>query len=740
MKRSARRGPLTRIFLFLLPAALLFSLLPVTAAEEPEQELDGWSVLLREGCTLTERISLSGSDRQAEHLLVLEPESMLRPVIAAGQKVCSTAVPASLAADRPDTVAACLNGGYFNFSTRDPIGLLITEGVLRAGDEGLQALGFRNDGSAVTGTPDFSLSLTAGEDALVLRDLNEPDAAGAVLFTADYGGRIRCSAGSVCLRCSMDGTLRPGGEASLTVLERFTCPEALALTDPDCWLRFPESEAPDWQAGDVLALTVSCREEWTDVESAVGILYPLIISGELTGVSDGAAAPRSAVGLRADGTLLFYTVDGRQTGISAGRSLTDTASRLLELGCVWAGALDGGGSTCCAAVLPGTDSLRTVSSPSGGTVRSVNNALCLVTDCSPTGEAVRLVAMPYRLNILVGSSVRPEILAVDANGFAAPVPDSLTFTVSDDLGRMEEDGSFRALQAGTGTLTVSAPGLESAEIPVRVFPEADTLALYGEVYGKLTQKLSLEPGQEVDLTVRASAAGVTLTCEDTAFVWSLEPGAGTVDETGHLTPAEDSGFGMLTVSSGASSVSIPITIVGELPFHDVRKADPYYEEIRFVWQNGIFNGISSTAFGGSGNMTRSMAVTVLWRIAGSPEPTAEAGFLDLEPGSWYEQAVLWAAEVGCVNGYSETVFAPDDLVTGEQLIAILHRFAGSPEVAEKPVISGASDWAAEALSWAAGAETAILREDDPLFLPGSAISRRDVAVCLTRFLMLPDAE
>lgn len=78
----------------------------------------------------------------------------------------------------------------------------------------------------------------------------------------------------------------------------------------------------------------------------------LIKNGEIQDV-DQSAAPRSAVGIRKDGSIIFYTIDGRQAGHSYGVRLKSLAARLKELGCVDAINLDGGGSTCIAGVYPG---------------------------------------------------------------------------------------------------------------------------------------------------------------------------------------------------------------------------------------------------------------------------------------------------------------------------------------------------------------------------------------------------
>ena len=85
------------------------------------------------------------------------------------------------------------------------------------------------------------------------------------------------------------------------------------------------------------------------------------------------------------------------------------------------------------------------------------------------------------------------------------------------------------------------------------------------------------------------------------------------------------------------------------------------------------NGVENDRFDPNGETTRAMVVTMIWRLAEEPESSKAASFTDVKDGAWYAPAVNWAAEAGIVNGYSDTVFAPNDDVTREQLAAILYR-------------------------------------------------------------------
>lgn len=93
--------------------------------------------------------------------------------------------------------------------------------------------------------------------------------------------------------------------------------------------------------GSELTLTVSANDGWEDVEYAIGALYCLAENGAVVPNLAAGSNPRTAVGQKADGTLVFYTIDGRKTGYSIGASLSQVGERLLELGCQTVLCLDG---------------------------------------------------------------------------------------------------------------------------------------------------------------------------------------------------------------------------------------------------------------------------------------------------------------------------------------------------------------------------------------------------------------
>ena len=164
------------------------------------------------------------------------------------------------------------------------------------------------------------------------------------------------------------------------------------------------------------------------------------------------------------------------------------------------------------------------------------------------------------------------------------------------------------------------------------------------------------------------------------------------DQTFTITP--DQGYAVSDVKIDGESVGA----VTSYSFENVRKAHTiavsfatikifvdvpagsYYEDaVDWAVENGITQGTDDTHFSPDGICTRAQAVTFLWRAAGSPEPkTSTMPFTDVNAGSYYYDAVLWAVENGITKGTSDTTFSPDATCSRAQIVAFLWRSEKSP--------------------------------------------------------------
>ena len=189
----------------------------------------------------------------------------------------------------------------------------------------------------------------------------------------------------------------------------------------------------------------------------------------------------------------------------------------------------------------------------------------------------------------------------------------------------------------------------------------------------------------------------------------------------------------------ASQVTVSVAFVPvELPFTDVTEANWYYDEVYYVWANGLMQGTSATTFGPGVDTTRAMVVTILWRLEGEPASGYDMDYSDVAGGAWYAGAVRWATEHGIVNG-SEGQFYPGRIVTREQLAAMLYRYAQYKgyDLTAGGDLSGFADagavsgWAETSLAWAVG--QGLLQGSDSQVDPQGSAIRAQTAAILMRF-------
>ena len=192
----------------------------------------------------------------------------------------------------------------------------------------------------------------------------------------------------------------------------------------------------------------------------------------------------------------------------------------------------------------------------------------------------------------------------------------------------------------------------------------------------------------------------------------------------------------------AAEPAIP-QVVNELPFIDVFVTDAYYGAVKFVYDNGLFKGVSDKEFDPSGTMTRAMFVTVLGRLAKvDVSAYTESSFTDVEPiGTWdYAPYVEWAAQNGIVLGYGDGRFGPNDLITKEQAAVIIARYAKYTGVDTSSINTLAgyadgetvSDWAFDAVAWADDVNIYVL--ENGLLNPQAPASRAVVATMLWAYV------
>ena len=180
----------------------------------------------------------------------------------------------------------------------------------------------------------------------------------------------------------------------------------------------------------------------------------------------------------------------------------------------------------------------------------------------------------------------------------------------------------------------------------------------------------------------------------------------------------------------------------EFPFKDVTTDHPFYEDIKYVYEKGLMQGVSEDIFQSATTTTRGMIATILYRMEGEPAVKNASSFRDVADGMYYTKAVAWAAANGIVNGYADGTFQPDQTISREQMAAILYRYAQykgcDVSVGEDTNILSYTDatqvaeYAIPAVQWAVGAGIINGTTATTLSPKGSA-TRGQVAAILHRY-------
>lgn len=173
-----------------------------------------------------------------------------------------------------------------------------------------------------------------------------------------------------------------------------------------------------------------------------------------------------------------------------------------------------------------------------------------------------------------------------------------------------------------------------------------------------------------------------------------------------------------------------------LPFKDVASTDWFAGSIKYVYENKLMLGVSDTEFAPKETMTRAMFATILYRMAGSPSVDGlSVSFKDVKESSWAYNAIVWAYSEGVTKGVGSDMFAPEQSITREELVTMLHRYADTPEISGELSFTDSasiSDWAQAAVLWASQSKI-VNGYETGAFGPSDTASRAEMAAVIQRF-------
>ena len=315
---------------------------------------------------------------------------------------------------------------------------------------------------------------------------------------------------------------------------------------------------------------------------------------------------------------------------------------------------------------------------------------------------------------------------------------TIPFTASGSSGQM--NGQLVVYVNDTHTLNSTGASFRSMGIAGELTPENATGSTYitidrvvgGKLYSSYT-------------SIKSCTALTSKDFGSTKFYFS---GSGSLDNLYILPLADSKSVEVSYTIDGSTKGTLSFKVNQQTASNQFTDVSGSYKwaanSVDFMYMNDIIKGNNTKnpkLFGPGAKMTRAMLVTVLYRAAGEPTVTGITNkFTDNKQGQYYYNAVLWASNMGIVNGATATTFDPNGNVTREQIAAILYRYEGSPTVTGSlsgyPDQAQVSSFAVTAMQWAVGTGiiTGVTSGGRTTLSAKGNATRAQVAVMLHRFL------
>lgn len=592
-----------RFFLILL--TLLFTVECVSASDSVLGSLiscdDGLTVA--DGTVYTENTyysTQSGVGYQNEHYYTYTPNKNVVPVLYNGQYMYGkqTLSQASDAVRSQGLIPLMgVNAGFFSFQTGVPMSNVIENGIIVAKElDGTDAIGFDKDGRAVVDRLDIDTFMTFGNERVEIANINKYRQPFGVYLLTDrfYSDTRNSTKGLDIVIGSVSGEMRLGETVTGIVESKSVNDKAIDIPEGKIVITIDDDsilngygelyeKLDSLNPGDKVSVTNSVGNPgvWNNISYALGSVGGRLIRNGVVQDVDEAAAPRTAVGIKADGSVVFYTIDGRQNS-SYGVRLKTLADRLLELGCVEALNYDGGGSTTINGIMPGDWHSTLLNSPSGSSERPCSNFFMLLNKSAQTSALAKLYLYPYNGYYLTGETEKFTVKGVDSGHYPVDITAPVTYSV--DKEGCSIDSSGNAVFTGSGVCTVTATtGGISSSVRINITDSPDQLVFQNEDGWKDISSLTVARGEAVELSAVPFYKHTEHFVEDTHLKWEISEGVGFIDSDGMFVAPNKAGSGKIRVSMGKCSAEIPFTVTenGSL------KNDGNYSEADFSFDNGV---------------------------------------------------------------------------------------------------------------------------------------------------------
>lgn len=298
-----------------------------------------------------------------------------------------------------------------------------------------------------------------------------------------------------------------------------------------------------------------------DLQEAMSSNTLLVQNGKIVGSSTDLE-PRTAVGIRADGSVFFIVIDGRQSPYSEGITLTNLAKLMLDDGAVQAANLDGGGSSTFATKTPGDDSLTVKNSPSDNDERPVANSWFIVSNVQPDNQFASAYITQRDMTYTPGTTVNFTAKGVDKDGYSATLPaNGLTWSLT--------DASYGSINAATGVFQSNG---KTGQVGIQLSYNgtvADTAYIELELpdtFSSPQTSVIVQPGDTNSLGLTATYQGRTVHFSASDVTWTIPNNLGTVNGDNAFVAGSATGSGDVTIAFNHTNLSVTLHVqVGQDP-------------------------------------------------------------------------------------------------------------------------------------------------------------------------------
>ncbi len=276
-------------------------------------------------------------------------------------------------------------------------------------------------------------------------------------------------------------------------------------------------------------------------------------------------------------------------------------------------------------------------------------------------------------SITVVAATGQEYSIDDGSTWVAPEGETVVFS------NLTANTSYSIITRVEAVTTEGSEKFASANSePLTVTTEQHKTSGGGSSSYSVTTKSSKNGTIAIDKKKAASGSTVTITVKpDSGFTVEKVT---VLDKNGKEVTVKNLGNNKYSFTMPKGGVTVSATFMEDNTmlnfFVDVKASDYFYDAVLWAAENGITTGTDAIHFSPNGTTTRAQMVTFIWRLAGSPDfEGGDTPFTDITKSDYFYDAVVWGWNVGIINGKSENLFAPDDIVTRGEAVTFIYRYA-----------------------------------------------------------------